>query len=184
MSQSHASLLTDDELSEVALCLQGYTVCARGMCLARIGAEYVMRAATRRCVRVRVEKADQALLSTMWSEFGRPGSQRRDASAASDGASDGTVSPNHVAIVLEGFAGSTRGLCLVRVAGNYVTHDGQRHCIRFLADTVDMVALGMAWAAFSNAAGWMSPTSLEAAGTSDRSADQWRETRGKRRASG
>jgi hypothetical protein len=154
------------------------------MCLARIGAEYVMRDGVRRCSRVPVEKADQTLLSTMWSEFGRPESQRRRGTVADDVAWDGIVSPYHVAIALEGFAGSTCGLCLVRVAGNYVTHDGQRHCIRFVVNTIDAVALGAAWAAFSKAAGWLSPTSLERAGTSDQSMDDRRDTGERRRASG
>jgi hypothetical protein len=184
MNRGPASLPTDEELQEVALSLQGYTVSARGMCLTRIGAEYVMRDGARRCVRVPVGKVDQELLGTTWSQFGRPDSQRRHVSAADKVTWDGTVSPHHVAIVLQGFAGGTRGLCLVRVAGNYVTHDGQRHSVSLLVDTVDPVALDAAWAAFSKVAGWMSPTSVEGAGTSDRSADEWYDTGEKRWASG
>jgi hypothetical protein len=183
MRQGPASVPTDEEVREVGLSLQGYTVCARGLCLARVGAEYVMRDGVRRCVRVPVEKADPELLGTMWAEFCHPESAMGRASGADDTTWNGTVGPNHVAIVLQGFTASTRGLCLVRVTGNYVTRDGARHCIRFLVDTVDPVTLGSAWAVFSKAAGWMSPPSVERSGIADRSVDQWRDAGEKRRAS-
>jgi hypothetical protein len=153
------------------------------MCLARIGSEYVMRDGARRCVRIPVAIADLAVLGATWAEFSHPDGERGRAFVARDVAWNGTVSPAHVAMVLHGYTGSTRGVCLARVVGNYVTRDGLRHCIRFLVDTSDPAGLAAAWTAFGKAAGWLSPPSAELTRTSDQTMDQWRNTGEARRAS-
>lgn len=184
MNRTSPGLPTEDEVREVALSLHGYTVSARGRCLARVGSQYVMRDSAGRCVRIPVENANMALLGAAWANFNLLENGTDRTFLARDVTWNGTVSHNHVALVLHGYTGAARGVCLARVVGNYVTRDGLRHCIRFLVDTVDPVALAAAWAAFGRAAGWLSPTSVERTSISDRSMDQWRETGEKRRASG
>jgi hypothetical protein len=86
--------------------------------------------------------------------------------------------------VLQGYTVSTRGVCLARVVGNYVTRDGLRRCVRFLVDTVDPAALGAAWVAFSSAAGWVGGAAMGRAEILNPPADRWTEVREKRSASG
>jgi hypothetical protein len=152
--------------------------------MTRIGAEFVMRDGARQCVRIPVASTDAVVLAAMWAEFGRPASEMGDSPATSDTAWRGTVQPKDAALVLQGYAANSRGVCLVRVVGHYVTRDGVRRCIRFLVDTVDPVMLGAAWAAFSDAAGWVRAASGVRMETLNQPVDHWTDTGEERRASG
>jgi hypothetical protein len=154
MNHLPASLSSDDAMKEAGLVLEGYTVSTGGRCMTRIGAEFVMRDGDRHCVRLPVATTDAVVLSVTWAEFGRPASEMGGPRGAGDAADSGVVHSRDTALVLQGYTANTHGVCLVRVAGHYVTRDGVRRCIRFLVDTVDPVQLGAAWAAFSGAAGW------------------------------
>jgi hypothetical protein len=130
--------------------------------MTRIGAAFVMRDGTQRCVRVPVVTTDAQTLGSMWTEFSRPANEverpangMEDTPAISDTAWRGAVNQRDAALVLQGYTPSTRGVCLVRVVGHYVTRDGVRRHMRFLVDTVDPVLLGAAWAVFGGAAGWI-----------------------------
>jgi hypothetical protein len=179
-----ASIPSDDDMKEAALVLQGYTVSTRGRCMTRIGAEYVMRDGAHHCVRIPVATSDAAMLGAEWAEFHRPVSVMEGTPVTREATWSGAVTPKDVALVLQGYAVSARGVCLARVAGNYVTRDGLRRCIRFLVDTVDPVTLGAAWAAFSGAAGWVGAASMGHAETLNQPIGQWADTGEQSRASG
>jgi len=157
MNQLPASLPCDDAMSEAGLVLEGYTVSFRGCCATRIGAAFVMRNGAHRCVRIPVATTDAVVLGAAWAEFSRPAYEMAGTQCAGDAA--GPVHPRDAALVLQGYTTSKHGVCLVRVAGHYVTRDGVRRFTRLFVDTVDPVQLGAAWAAFSAAAGWVHVTS-------------------------
>ncbi len=184
MNYISARLPSDDEMREIDMVVQGYTVSGRGGCLARIGGEYVMRDGARRCVRIPVTGADIGVLAARWAEFSHPATEMRKMPAARDATLSGIAGPRDVAIVLQGYMTSSRGACLARVVGNYVTRDGLRHCIRFLVGSVDPVALGAAWATFSDAAGWIGAASVDCAETPDQPIGYWGDAGEERRASG
>jgi hypothetical protein len=152
--------------------------------MTRIGGEFVMRDGARRCVRVPVTATDALALGGMWAEFSRPANEMGDTPATSDTAWRGPVQPRDAALVLQGYTASTRGVCLVRVVGNYVTRDGVRRHIRFLVDTVDPVMLGAAWAVFGGAAGWVRAASGIAVETLNQPVSHWADTGEEHRASG
>ncbi len=184
MSYISARLPSDDEMREIDMVLQGYTVTGPGGCLARIGAEYVMRDGARPCVRISVAGTATGVLAAKWAEFSHPATEVRKAPATRDAMLSGIASPKDVTIVLQGYMTSSRGVCLARVVGNYVTRDGLRHCIRFLVDNVDPVTLGAAWAAFSDAAGWIGAASVDRAESADQPIGYWNDAGEERRASG
>jgi hypothetical protein len=184
INQRPASLPCDNALNEAALVLGGYTVSSRGRCMTRIGPEFVLRDGAHRCIRIPVATTDAVVLGAVWAQFGRPTSEIGGRKGADDTAGRGTVHPQDAALVLQGYTTSTHGVCLVRVAGHYVTRDGVRRCIRFLVDTVDPVQLGAAWAAFSGAAGWMHATSGVRLETLNLPAESWADTDEEHRASG
>ncbi len=176
-----ASLLYDDAMREADLVLDGYTVSSRGSSLARIGAEFVMRDGVGHCVRVLVAETDVGVLGAMWAEFSRAASETENPPGTRDTDWREAVHSKDGALVLQGYTANTRGVCLVRVVGHYVTRDGVRRYVRFLVDTVDPVKLGTAWAAFSGAAGWVGTARVE---TLSRPAGHWADTGEERRASG
>jgi hypothetical protein len=184
MNYISARLPSDDEMREIDMVLQGYTVTGPGGCLARIGAEYVMRDGARPCVRISVAGTATGVLAAKWAEFSHPATEVRKAPATRDAMLSGIASPKDVTIVLQGYMTSSRGVCLARVVGNYVTRDGLRHCIRFLVDNVDPVTLGAAWAAFSDAAGWIGAASVDRAESADQPIGYWNDAGEERRASG
>jgi len=152
--------------------------------MTRIGAEFVMRDGARHCVRVPVAATDAMGLGAMWAEFSRLASEMEDSPGARDTAWRETVHPKDAGLVLQGYTANTRGVCLARVVGHYVTRDGVRRYIRFLVDTVDPVKLGTAWAAFSGAAGWVRAASGVRVETLNQPVDHWVDTGEQRRASG
>ena len=164
--------------------LDGYTVSSRDRCMTRIGAEFVMRDGARHCVRVLVAETDAVVLGAMWAEFSRSVSETEDSPGTRDTARTGNVHPKDAALALQGYTTNTRGVCLARVVGHYVTRDGVRRCVRFLVDTVDPVKLGTAWAAFSGAAGWVRAASAVRVETLNRPVEHWADTGEERRASG
>ena len=184
MNYISARLPSDDEMREINLVVQGYTVSARGACLARVDGAYVMRDSARHCVRIPVAGADLGVLGARWAEFSRPAIEIRKTPVTRDATLSGIAGPRDVAIVLQGYTTSSRGVCLARVVGNYVTRDGLRHCIRFLVGNVDPVTLGAAWAAFSDAAGWIGTASMDHTETPDQPIGYWGEAGEERRASG
>jgi hypothetical protein len=184
MNYTSTRLPSDDEMREIDLVVQGYTVSSRGGCLARIDGEYVMRDSAQHCVRIPAAGADLGALGARWAEFSRPAMEIRKKPATRDATLSGIAGPADVAIVLQGYMTSSRGACLARVVGNYVTRDGLRHCIRFLVGNVDPVTLGAAWAAFSDAAGWIGTASVDHAETPGQSIGYWAEAGEERRASG
>ena len=185
---------SDEEMGEIALVAAGYTVSRRRRCITRIGAEYVMRDAHGNCVRVPVASADAARLGGVWANFCHPVNEvpanetqatgMYDAQDAHDATLSGPVQSRDVSLVLQGYTVSTRGVCLARVVGNYVTRDGLRRCIRFLVDTVDPAALGAAWVAFGGAAGWVGEVSVGGMETLNGPVERWSDAREKRSASG
>lgn len=184
MSDLPARPLCEDAMREADRVVQGYTVSFRGRCMTRIGAEFVMRDGARRCIRVPVAATDALVLGGMWAEFSRPANEVEDTPATSDTAWRGTVHPRDAALVLQGYTASTRGVCLVRVVGNYVTRDGVRRHIRFLVDTVDPVMLGAAWAVFGGVAGWVRAASGIGVETLNQPVGHWADTGEEHRASG
>jgi len=184
MNHLPASLRCDDAMQEVSLVLDGYTVSSRGRCMTRIGGAFVMRDGTGRCVRVPVTTTEAPALGAMWAAFSRPAREMGDAPGTSDAAWRATAHPRDAALVLQGYTANTRGVCLARVVGHYVTRDGVRRCIRFLVDTVDPVKLGAAWAAFSDAAGWVHAASGVRVETLNDPVGHWADTGEERRASG
>ena len=184
MNHLPASLPCDDAMREAGLVLDGYTVSSRGRCMTRIGAAFVMRDGTGRCVRVPVTTTDTPALGAMWADFSRPAREMGDAPGTSDTARRATAHRKDAALVLQGYTANTRGVCLARVVGHYVTRDGVRRCIRFLVDTVDPVKLGAAWAAFSGAAGWVHAASGAGVETLNNPVVHWADTGEARRAFG
>jgi hypothetical protein len=152
--------------------------------MARIGADYVMRDAAGHCVRFRAATTNAATLGAAWANFSRTADAMAVTSVTRETTSDGSIHPKDVALVLQGYTVSATGVCLARVVGHYVTRDGQRRRIRCLIDTVDPVTLGTAWAAFSDAAGWVGVTTTRPAETTSRPIDQWVDAVERRRASG
>ena len=164
---------SEEDAGEVALVTVGYTVSSRGRCITRIGAEYVMRDASEHCVRSPVATTDVAALGVMWANFGPPADATERAHVARDVTRNGPVHAKEVALELQGYTVSTRGICLARVVGNYVTRDGLRRCIRFLVDTVDPTTLSAAWTVFSGAVGWVGEASMGRAEITNGPANQW-----------
>ena len=160
-------------MSEAELARDGHTVSSRGRCLARIGEQFVMRDSAHRCVRVQVANTDASVLGAIWADFCRPSSGKKDLPDASESPWRGTILPKDASLVLQGYTTITRGACLARVAGHYVARDGVRRCIRFLVDAVDPVKLGTAWAAFSDAAGWVRAASGVSAETLNDPVGTW-----------
>jgi len=183
MDNDPARLPSDDAAREAALVLAGYTVSSRGRCMTRIGAAFVMRDDARQCVRVPVATTDAVALGAIWADFSRPAHEMGHRSDTSDTAWRGTVHSKDAALVLQGYTADTRGVCLARVVGHYVTRDGVRRCIRFLVDTVDPVKLGAAWAAFSGAAGWVGVASGARVEPLIHPVGHWADTGEERRAS-
>jgi hypothetical protein len=184
MNHGAARAPSDEEMGEIALVAAGYTVSCRRRCITRIGANYVMRDASGHCVRIPVATIDPVSLGGVWANFGHSANEMEDTQVVRDATWSGPVQPKDVALVLQGYTVSTRGVCLARVVGNYVTRDGLRRCVRFLVDTVDPAALGAAWVAFSSAAGWVGSASMGRAETLNAPADRSAEVREKRSASG
>jgi hypothetical protein len=184
MTHLPTSLLCDDAMNQADLVLDGYTVSVRGRCMARIGATFVMREGLDRCVRIPATNTDALLLGTMWADFCRPVSGVQEPPVASDAPLRGTVPPKDVSLVLQGYTTNTHGVCLARVIGHYVARDGARRCIRFLVDTVDPVKLGAAWAAFSDAAGWVRAVSAAHLETLNQPAAHWSDAGEERSAAG
>ena len=171
-------------MKEADLVFNGYTVSSRGRSMTRIGAEFVMRDDAHHCVRVLVAGTDAGVLGAMWAEFSRSASEMGDSPGTCDTDWRGTVHRKDAALVLQGYTANTRGVCLVRVVGHYVTRDGVRRYIRFLVDTVDPVKLGTAWAAFSGAAGWVGAASGAREETLNQAAGHWADIGEERRATG
>ena len=167
MANDAASGSIDNDMREAALVLQGYTVSARGRCIARIGGEYVMRYAAGYCVRIPIAGVDALALGAKWAEFNRPANAKPTMPATGDAKWSRAVSPKDGALSLQRYVASTRGGCLVQVVGNYVTRDGLRHRVRLLVDTVDPATLEAAWGAFAKAAGWINAASMEGVETAE-----------------
>ena len=184
MAHLPARLSGDTAVSEADLVLAGYTVSLRGRCMTRIGEQFVLRDSAHRCVRVRVADTNASALGAIWADFCCPSGGTAIPSDASETSCPGTVLPKDISLVLQGYTTNTRGVCLARVVGHYVARDGVRRYIRFLVDTVDPVKLGAAWAAFSDAAGWVRGVSGARAETSNPSVDHWFDSGEERRASG
>lgn len=189
MNHLPAHLSYDAAMSEADLVLDGYTVSSRGRCMTRIGGEFVMRDSAQRCVRVPAADTDALVLGAIWADFCRPASGMENKPEASDMPWRGTVLPKDASLVLQGYTTNTHGVCLARIIGHYVARDGVRRCIRFLVDTVDPVKLGAAWAAFSDAAGWVRAASRVRAETvnqaaGNQAAGHWSDTGEEHRASG
>ena len=184
MTYLPTSPLFDDAMNEADMVLDGYTVSARGRCMARIGAAFVMREGADRCVRIPARNTDALVLGSMWADFCRRESGAEDSPGASDAPVRGTVSSEDASLVLHGYTTNTHGVCLARVIGHYVAPDGVRRCIRFLVDTVDPMKLGAAWAAFSDAAGWVRAVSGVRIETLNQPAGHWSDAGEERRATG
>lgn len=155
MAYLSASFSCDDAMKQADLVLDGYTVSSQGRCMARVGAEFVMRDGADHCVRVPAANTDALVLGAMWADFNHPATGMQDTADTSEPSSCGPVLPKDASLVLQGYTTNTRGVCLARIVGHYIARDGVRRYVRFLVDTVDPVRLGAAWAAFSDAAGWV-----------------------------
>lgn len=189
MTYRPTALPRDDAMREADLVLEGYTVTARGKCMARIGPEVVMRDGAHRCVRVPAVTTNAIALGTLWMDFSCPASEMpasgmADMPGTSDPTGRGAVPPRDAALILHGYTTSAHGVCLARVAGHYVARDGVRRCIRFLVDTIDPVKLGTAWATFSSAAGWVRTASAVPTEILNQPIDHWVEMGEERRVSG
>lgn len=161
-----------DDVRDIGLVLQGYTISSRGSCMTRIGTDYVMRDSVRHCVRLPAAVHNSMTLSLAWAEFSRPTSERTVMSIHGEATRNALVHPKDTALVLQGYTAGGQGVCLARVVGNYVTRDGVHRCVRLLVDAVDPVVIGAAWKAFSGAAGWKIANARAEAVPSNRSVRQ------------
>jgi hypothetical protein len=184
MSDNPASHPSDDDMREATLVHQGLTVSSRGSCMTRIGKNYVLRDADLHCVRLPVATTDTMMLGAAWADFSRTADATGVTSITDAATWSGSICPKDVGLVLQGYTVTAPGVCLARVVGNYVTRDGHRRRIRCLTDTVDPVALGAAWAAFSDAAGWVGVEPARRAETVSQPIDRWVDDVERRRASG
>jgi hypothetical protein len=152
--------------------------------MAAIGKNYVMRDAARHCIRLPIATTDTAMLGAAWADFTRTADATGLTSITDEAASGGLICAKDVGLVLQGYTVTAAGVCLARVVGNYVTRDGHRRRIRCLTETVDPVKLGAAWAAFSDAAGWMGMEPARRLEAGKQPIDQWVDGVERRRASG